>query len=86
MEERVEFFTNEHKLIEAQRIAQRTAYDLEMLREIGTCKGIENYSRVLSGRPEGSTPLTLIDHFPKDFLMLISGENSYLPPICHRNF
>lgn len=81
MEERVEFFTNEHKLIEAQRIAQRTAYDLEMLREIGTCKGIENYSRVLSGRPEGSTPLTLIDHFPKDFLMLIDESHVTIPQV-----
>ncbi len=81
MEERVEFFTNEHKLIEAQRIAQRTAYDLEMLKEIGTCKGIENYSRVLSGRPEGSTPLTLIDHFPKDFLMLIDESHVTIPQV-----
>lgn len=81
MEERVEYFTNEHKLIEAQRIAQRTAYDLEMLREIGTCKGIENYSRVLSGRPEGSTPLTLIDHFPKDFLMLIDESHVTIPQV-----
>ncbi len=81
MEERVEFFTNEHKLIEAQRIAQRTAYDLEMLKEIGTCKGIENYSRVLSGRPAGSTPLTLIDHFPKDFLMLIDESHVTIPQV-----
>lgn len=81
MEERVEFFTNEHKLIEAQRIAQRTAYDLEMLKEIGTCKGIENYSRVLSGRLEGSTPLTLIDHFPKDFLMLIDESHVTIPQV-----
>ena len=71
MEERVEYFTENHKLIEAQRIAERTSYDLEMLREIGTCKGVENYSRILSGRPKGSTPLTLIDHFPKDFLLLV---------------
>ena len=81
MEEQVEFFTNNHKLIEAQRIAQRTAYDLEMLREIGTCKGIENYSRVLSGRPKGSTPLTLIDHFPKDFLLLVDESHVTLPQI-----
>ena len=81
MEEQVEFFTNNHKLIEAQRIAQRTTYDLEMLREIGTCKGIENYSRVLSGRPKGSTPLTLIDHFPKDFLLLVDESHVTLPQI-----
>lgn len=81
MEERVEYFTNEHKLIEAQRIAQRTTYDLEMLREIGMCKGIENYSRVLSGRPKGSTPLTLIDHFPKDFLLLVDESHVTLPQI-----
>ena len=81
MEEQVEFFTNNHKLIEAQRIAQRTTYDLEMLREIGTCKGVENYSRVLSGRPKGSTPLTLIDHFPKDFLLLVDESHVTLPQI-----
>ena len=81
MEEQVEKFTAEHKLIEAQRIAQRTSYDLEMLREIGTCKGIENYSRVLSGRPKGSTPLTLIDHFPKDFLLLVDESHVTLPQI-----
>ena len=61
MEERVEFFESENKLIEAQRIRQRTEYDMEMLREVGTCKGIENYSGVLSGRPRGSTPTTLLD-------------------------
>lgn len=81
MEEQVEFFTNNHKLIEAQRIAQRTTYDLEMLREIGTCKGIENYSRVLSGRAKGSTPLTLIDHFPKDFLVLIDESHVTIPQV-----
>ena len=81
MEERVEYFTENHKLIEAQRIAQRTTYDLEMLREIGTCKGVENYSRVLSGRPEGSTPLTLIDHFPKDFLLLVDESHVTIPQI-----
>ena len=81
MEERVEYFTENHKLIEAQRIAQRTTYDLEMLREIGTCKGVENYSRVPSGRPEGSTPLTLIDHFPKDFLLLVDESHVTIPQI-----
>lgn len=81
MEERVEYFTENHKLIEAQRIAERTNYDLEMLREIGTCKGVENYSRVLAGRPKGSTPLTLIDHFPKDFLLLIDESHVTIPQI-----
>lgn len=81
MEERVQFFTENHKLIEAQRIAERTTYDLEMLREIGTCKGVENYSRVLSGRPKGSTPLTLIDHFPKDFLLLVDESHVTIPQI-----
>ncbi len=81
MEERVEYFTQNHKLIEAQRIAERTSYDLEMLREIGTCKGVENYSRVLSGRPKGSTPLTLIDHFPKDFLLLVDESHVTIPQI-----
>ncbi|MCL2109538.1 MAG: excinuclease ABC subunit UvrB [Oscillospiraceae bacterium] len=81
MQAQVEMFTAEHKLIEAQRIAERTKYDIEMLREIGMCKGIENYSRVLSGRPPGSTPLTLIDHFPKDFLMFVDESHVTLPQV-----
>ena len=81
MHAQVEFFTAEHKLIEAQRIAERTKYDIEMLREIGMCKGIENYSRVLSGRPAGSTPETLIDHFPKDFLMFVDESHVTLPQV-----
>lgn len=81
MKERVEFFTANHKLIEAQRIAERTRYDMEMLREIGMCKGIENYSRVLSGREPGSTPVTLIDHFPKDFLLLVDESHVTLPQV-----
>lgn len=81
MEERVKFFTDNHKLIEAQRIAERTKYDMEMLREIGTCKGIENYSRVLAGRPAGSTPITLLDHFPKDYLLLVDESHVTLPQI-----
>ena len=64
MERQVEFFKSQGKLIEAQRIEQRTRYDMEMLTEIGFCKGIENYSRVLSGRDPGSAPLTLLDYFP----------------------
>lgn len=81
MEEQVEKFTAEHRLIEAQRIAERTRYDMEMLREIGMCKGIENYSRILSGRAPGSTPITLIDHFPKDFLLLVDESHVTLPQV-----
>ncbi|MCL2071158.1 MAG: excinuclease ABC subunit UvrB [Oscillospiraceae bacterium] len=82
MEEQVERFTKEHKLIEAQRIAQRTMYDMEMLREIGTCKGVENYSRILAGRPPGSTPITLLDHFPKkDWLLMIDESHVTIPQV-----
>ncbi|MBE6727671.1 MAG: excinuclease ABC subunit UvrB [Ruminococcaceae bacterium] len=81
MEERVETFTNEGKLIEAQRIRQRTEYDIEMLREIGICKGIENYSRVLSGREPGSTPSTLLDYFPDDFLLFVDESHVTLPQV-----
>ncbi len=81
MEQQVEKFTAEHKLIEAQRIAERTKYDIEMLREIGTCKGIENYSRVLARRAPGSTPVTLIDHFPKDFLLMVDESHVTLPQV-----
>jgi excinuclease ABC subunit B len=81
MHEQVEIFTSEHKLIEAQRIAERTKYDIEMLREIGMCRGIENYSRVLSGREPGSTPLTLIDHFPEDFLLFVDESHVMLPQV-----
>ncbi len=81
MEQQVEMFTNSHRLIEAQRIAERTRYDMEMLREIGMCKGIENYSRILSGRPAGSTPITLIDHFPEDFLLLVDESHVTLPQV-----
>ncbi|MBQ9919630.1 MAG: excinuclease ABC subunit UvrB, partial [Clostridia bacterium] len=81
MEQRVKYFTEQGKLIEAQRIRQRTEYDIEMLREIGTCKGVENYSRVLSRRPEGSVPFTLLDYFPKDFLLLVDESHVMLPQI-----
>lgn len=81
MEEQVEKFTNEHRLIEAQRIAERTRYDMEMLREIGMCKGIENYSRILGGRAPGSTPVTLIDHFLDDFLLLVDESHVTLPQV-----
>ena len=81
MDERIKFFKEENKLIEAQRIEQRTRYDMEMLREIGTCKGVENYSRVLARRPPGSTPITLIDHFPEDFLLLVDESHVTLPQV-----
>ncbi|WP_302366927.1 excinuclease ABC subunit UvrB [Ruminococcus champanellensis] len=81
MQERVAFFEANHQLIEAQRIAQRTRYDIEMLREIGFCSGIENYSRVLSRRPPGSVPYTLLDHFPKDFLLIVDESHVTLPQV-----
>lgn len=81
MQERVQYFTEGNRLIEAQRIEQRTRYDMEMLREIGTCKGVENYSRVLAGRAPGSSPITLMHHFPKDFLMMIDESHVTLPQV-----
>ncbi len=81
MIDRVEYFTENNKLIEAQRIEQRTRYDMEMLREIGTCKGVENYSRVLAGRAPGSSPITLMHHFPKDFLMFIDESHATIPQV-----
>ena len=81
MEQRVKEFTAEGKLIEAQRIAQRTSYDMEMLQEVGICKGIENYSAVLSGRAPGSTPTTLLDYFPKDFLLFVDESHVMLPQL-----
>ena len=81
LEERVAWFTANGKLVEAQRIAQRTRYDIEMLQEIGFCSGIENYSRVLSGRAPGSSPFTLIDHFPKDFLLIVDESHVTLPQV-----
>ncbi len=81
MEEQVRLFTEQGKLIEAQRIRQRTEYDVEMLREIGTCKGVENYSRVLSRREPGSTPFTLLDYLPKDFLLFVDESHVTLPQV-----
>ena len=81
MVERVEFFKSQNKLLEAQRIEERTKYDLEMLREIGFCSGVENYSRVLSGREPGSTPYTLLDYFPDDFLMFVDESHVSLPQV-----
>ena len=77
----VKQFTAEGKLIEAQRIAQRTNYDIEMLNEVGVCKGIENYSAVLSGRAPGSMPTTLLDYFPKDFLLFVDESHVTLPQV-----
>lgn len=79
--ERVDYFQRNNKLIEAQRIEQRTHYDMEMLREVGFCSGVENYSRVLAGRPPGSTPETLLDHFPKDFLLIVDESHVTLPQV-----
>ena len=81
MEERVAEFKAQGKLIEAQRIEERTRYDVEMMREIGYCSGVENYSRVLSGRAPGSTPYTLLDYFPKDYLMIVDESHVMLPQI-----
>ena len=81
MIERAQFFESEGKLIEAQRIQERVKYDLEMLREIGFCSGVENYSRVLSGRPAGSTPFTLLDYFPEDYIMFIDESHVMIPQV-----
>lgn len=81
MEERVSFFTENGQLIEAQRIRQRTEYDIEMLREIGTCKGVENYSRVLSRRAPGGVPSTLLDYFPDDYLLFVDESHVTLPQV-----
>ena len=81
MEERVAFFESENRLIEAQRIKQRTVYDIEMMQELGYCSGIENYSRVIEGRPVGSPPHTLLDYFPKDFVLFIDESHATLPQV-----
>ena len=81
LQERITWFKDRGKLIEAQRIEQRTRYDVEMLREIGTCKGVENYSRHLVGLPPGSRPYTLIDYFPDDFLIMIDESHVMLPQL-----
>ncbi len=78
-DQQVVFFQSENKLIEAQRIAQRTNYDLEMLTEIGFCSGIENYSRVIQGRAPGTPPTTLLDYFPEDFLLFVDESHVTLP-------
>lgn len=81
MKERVEFFEKQGLLLEAQRIKQRTEYDIEMLRETGFCKGIENYSAVMSGRKSGEPPFTLIDYFPDDFLLFVDESHVTLPQV-----
>ena len=81
MDERVKYFKENGKLIEAQRIAERTMNDIEMLSEVGTCKGVENYSRVLAGREVGCKPFTLLDYFPDDFLMFVDESHVMLPQI-----
>ncbi|MBO7148563.1 MAG: excinuclease ABC subunit UvrB [Clostridia bacterium] len=79
--DRIKFFKDNGKLLEAQRIEERTRYDIEMLREIGFCSGVENYSRVMSGREPGSTPYTLLDFFPKDFLLFVDESHVTLPQV-----
>ncbi len=81
MIDRVQFFKSEDKLIEAQRIGERTAFDVEMMRELGFCSGIENYSRHLAGLPAGATPHTLIDYFPDDFLIIVDESHITIPQI-----
>ena len=80
-DERVKWFEENGKLIEAQRIAQRTNYDIEMMQELGYCSGIENYSRIISGRPVGSAPMTLIDYFPKDFILFVDESHVSIPQV-----
>ena len=81
LEERERWFVENGKLVEAQRIRQRTSYDLEMMRELGYCNGIENYSRVISGRPVGSPPMTLMDYFPDDFVLFVDESHVTLPQV-----
>ncbi|MBQ7033699.1 MAG: excinuclease ABC subunit UvrB [Clostridia bacterium] len=80
-DERVEFFRREGKLLEAQRIAQRVNYDIEMMQEIGFCQGIENYSRYISGREPGSAPYTLMDYFPEDYLLVVDESHVTIPQV-----
>src|SRR3712207_2925725 len=81
LEERLEYFRRRGELLEAQRLEQRTLYDLEMMREVGYCNGIENYSRHLDGRAPGSAPHTLLDYFPDDFLLFIDESHQTVPQI-----
>ena len=81
MNERVEYFQSQNKFLEAQRISEKVKYDMEMLREVGFCSGVENYSRVLSGRPIGSTPYTLLDYLPDDFVLFVDESHVSLPQV-----
>ena len=81
MKEQVTFFKSEDKLLEAQRIAERTNFDIEMLKETGFCSGIENYSRHLAGLEPGATPHTLMDYFPDDFLIIVDESHKTVPQI-----
>ncbi|MBQ6676820.1 MAG: excinuclease ABC subunit UvrB [Clostridia bacterium] len=81
MDERVDYFRSQNKLLEAQRIEERTRYDVEMIREIGYCSGIENYSRIFAGREPGSTPYTLLDYFPDDFVLFVDESHATLPQV-----
>ncbi|MCL2095915.1 MAG: excinuclease ABC subunit UvrB [Oscillospiraceae bacterium] len=81
LEERIQYFEENNKLIEAQRIAERTRYDIEMIREIGYCSGIENYSRIFTGRPLGATPYTLMDYFPDNYIMFIDESHVSVPQV-----
>ena len=81
MEERVRYFKSEDKLIEAQRIAERTNFDIEMLRETGFCSGIENYSRHLAGLEPGVPPYTLMDYFPEEFLIIVDESHITIPQV-----
>ena len=81
LDERVAFFRGNEQLLEAQRIAQRTNFDIEMMQELGYCSGIENYSRVIAGRPAGSPPMTLLDYFPRDFVLFVDESHVTLPQV-----
>ena len=81
LDERVEWFKSQNKLLEAQRIEERTRYDLEMMREVGYCSGVENYSRIFAGREPGATPYTLLDYFPKDFVLFIDESHVTIPQV-----
>lgn len=81
MEERVAYFQSQNKYLEAQRISERVKYDMEMFREVGFCSGVENYSRVLAGRPEGSTPYTLLDYLPDDYLLFVDESHVSIPQV-----
>ena len=81
LEERIRYFKGEDKLLEAQRISERTNFDIEMMRETGFCSGIENYSRHLNFMPPGAEPLTLMDFFPEDFLIIVDESHITLPQV-----